>query len=222
MEVGKIRGWKFNRGYNAEGDSSTMQTLNTEKQRLEKRIVAIPKLIAQLEHSIKITQNDVTWLGSLSNRNRKKWEKENGTTIEAAQFLRTKRITQMKGQVVSLKTEKARIPEQIKSIQRQIGVLVKGESVGLEQGLDKETAQQLGEIQLQKEREKMEHERTLREAEIQAQQEEKAAEKTDTGANTKRNWIIGVSVVALIILIVIAYKKFKAKAATSISTPSAV
>jgi len=205
MKEGKITGWNFKMGYNADGES-TLETLTAEKKRLEARIVQIPKTIAQLNHSITITQNDINWLNSLSSRRKKKWAEENGKSVEQAIALANRKVVEMKGQISSMTAEKSRIPEQIKSIQRQLDSLVKGESTGLEKGIDKETAKELGELELQKERDKMAHENNLREAELAAQKIE--LEQKQTTGDNKTKWLIGAGIVLLITVVGwIVYKK---------------
>lgn len=213
MIRGKIKGWNFKRGYNADG-ASTLETLTAEKKRLEARLVEIPKLIAQLQHSINVIQNDINWLGSLSSLKRKRWEKENGKTIGQAQHEGARAVTEMKGRITALSEEKARIPNQIKAIQKQLDALVKGEATGLEKGIDKETARELGELELQKERERMEHERLTREAELKAEQARLAEQKNASSGQKK--WLIGIGVVVLLVTAYIVYKrKFAVKTTTA-------
>lgn len=212
MKNGKIVGWDFTRGYNADGQS-TLDTLAAEKKRLEARLVQIPKLIADLENELASKQFDVGWLESLSKNKRKQWEKEKGKTVEAAVLYAKQRIVGVTGEMASLNAEKSRIPAQISAIQNQLDTLVKGESTGLEKGIDRETAKELGQIELQKERNKMAHERALREAELKAQQartqqaqvaqqQEAAKERTAAEAaaksKTQTAWIIGAGIVLLL------------------------
>lgn len=208
MITGNIKGWNFKRAYSADG-ASTIDTLTAEKKRLEARLVIIPKQIAQLQHSIAVTQNDIQWLGSLSNRRAKQWENDNGKTIGTAQHQMTRKVSEMKARITSMNTEKTRIPEQIKTVQRQIDTLINGEATGLEMGLDKETAKELGEIELQKERERLEHERSIREAEQERLQQQKNA------SDGSKKWIIGAG---LVLLLVTAYIIYKRKFAPKIST----
>lgn len=215
MMKGKIIGWNFTKGmkrtYNADG-GTTLEMLTAEKTRLETRLVEIPKLIAQLHHSVNVIQKDINWLGSLSNMKRKKWEKENGKSIGTAQHEGANAITKMKGQITSMTQEKSRIPDQIKSIDSQLTALVKGEATGLEKGIDKETARELGEIELQKERDRMAHERALREAELEQQQlAAAAAEKEKQGKAQNKVWIVLGVIVLLAIAGYIVYKRRKAK-----------
>lgn len=213
MVKGKMTGWKFrrnqHRSYNADGASS-LETLTSEKRRLENRLVEIPKQIAQLNQSVELTQNDINWLNSLSNRNRRKWEEEHGETVENATYQRTNRVNAMKAQVTALGTEKARIPEQLSNVQKQLDALVQGEATGLERGLDKETARELGEIELQNEQEEIDHQRALRQAELEQQQEVPEPKSLSMGAKVA----IGAGV--LLLLALIGYAIYKKRAATKL------
>ncbi len=211
MVKGKIIGWNFKKGltgsFNADG-SSSLETLTSEKTRLENRFVEIPKLIAQLKHSISLTQNDINWLNSLSNSQRKKWEKKNGKTVEVATQFMARRVTEMNGQVGTLSSERSRIPEQINNVKQQLAALVNGEATGLELGLSKETAQQLGEMELENEQERIDHERTVRESELAQLEESKEKE----GWSQQTKIIIGVGVALLLAFIgYMVYKRQLAK-----------
>jgi len=224
----QIKGWDFKRAFSADG-SSTEASLRADKKRLEARLVEIPKLIAQLQHSIKVTQGDIDWVKSLGNWKKRKWEKEKNVVAEEWVRKTEAIVVQRKGQVSSLTTEKSRIPAQITAIQKQIDTLVKGESIGLEKGLDKESAKAIGELELEKERERLAHERAIREAELiaetkrqelQAEKDRQAmeiqtkeAEKAKAGKNQNKLFIgIGITLL-LIIGGYILYKRKMAKAA---------
>ena len=230
--LGKIKGWNFNRAYAADGStSSTIDALRADKKKLEARLVEIPKLIEQLTHSIKVAQGDIDWVKSLSNRKKKKWEEEKGVVAEEWVRNHENQVAKMKSQVTSMTAEKGRIPAQITAIQKQVDTLVKGESTGLEKGLDKETAREMGEIELQKEKERLAHERALREAELKVESEkraleaeemrrehetkEKAAAEEKAGKNQTKLFI-GIGI-ALILLVggFILYKRNKAKVAAA-------
>ena len=226
--LGKIKGWNFDRAYSADG---TNESLRAEKKKLEARLAAIPGLISQLNHSIQVATNDINWVKSLKRRKKKKWEEEKGVVAEEWVRKAEANVVKMKGQVSSLTTEKSRIPGQISAIQKQIDTLVSGESKGLEKGLDAETAKEMGEIELQKEKERLEYERAIREAELKAESEkraleaeklrreqesqEKAAAEEKAGKNQTKLFI-GIGI-ALILLVggFILYKRKKAKAAAA-------
>ncbi len=212
MNQTKIIGWDFRRnmrrGFNADG-SSSLEILKSEKARLEKRYVDIPKQIAQLDQSMNTIDKDRAWLSSLSNRQKRKWEEEHGANVEQTLRTMAAKITELRGKINSLMEERKRIPQQLESVQQQLDALVKGEATGLEQGLDKESAKELGELALENEREKMEHERAIREAEIEQQQLE-AQQKQ--GSNQTRVWVIlGVAAILAIIAFVVYKTKFAPK-----------
>jgi LPXTG-motif cell wall-anchored protein len=210
--LGKIKGWNFKKAFSADG-SNTLNTLNADKKKLEARLLAIPTLIAQLRDSIMRAKNDVIWLEGLSNRKRKKWEKEKGTTVETAVYNYQKGIVTSTGRITSMTAEQKLIPSKIKAIQTQLDTLVKGESVGLEKGLDAESAKALGEIELQKEKERLVYERAIREAELKAEtqklelqaekdrQEFEVKTKANEKAGTDQNKLfIGIGITLLLII----------------------
>lgn len=223
--LGKIKGWNFNKAFSADG-SGTLNTLNADKKRLEARLLDIPKILAQLRDSLSRAKNDVIWLEALSNRKRKKWEEEKGTTVEIAVYNYQKGIVTNTARVESLLAEQKLIPSKIKAIQTQLNTLVKGESIGLEKGLDSESAKALGEIELQKEKERLAHERAIREAELKAEtqkrelqaekdkQEFEAKTKADEKAGGNQNKLfIGIGITLLLIIGgFILYKRKIAKA----------
>lgn len=208
MNQTKIIGWDFKRnvrrGFSADG-SSSLEILKSEKTRLEKRYVDIPKQITQIKQSIATIEQDKAWLSSLSNRQKRKWEEEHGANVEQTLRTMATKITELKAKITSLVEERKRIPQQLESVQKQLDALVQGEATGLEQGLDKESAKELGELALESERDKMEHERAIREAEIEQQQLE-AQQKQ--GSNQTRVWVI---LGAAAILAIIAYVVYKTK-----------
>ncbi len=212
MKKTKIIGWDFNRnarrGLNADG-SSSLEILKSEKTRLERRYVDIPKQITQIKQSIATIEQDKAWLSSLSNRQKRKWEEDHGANVEQTLRTMATKITELKARITSLVEERKRIPQQLESVQQQLDALVKGEATGLEQGLDKESAKELGELALESEREKMEHERAIREAEIEKQQLE-AQQKQ--GSNQTKVWVIlGVAAILAIIAFVVYKTKFASK-----------
>lgn len=185
--------------------STTLETLRAEKQRLETRLTEIPKTIANLQNSINLMSSDVTWLNSLNNRRKKDWEKENGKSVEQAVYDANNRIVDYKAQIDAMNTEKSRIPAQIEAIDRQINALIDGESAGLSKGLTTAHAQQLGQLALQQEQEKITHETQMQEVELQQAQAVAQAEVDKAnGMNPQLKWglIIGGSVLAIIIVVV--------------------
>ncbi len=222
--LGKIKGWNFKKAFSADG-STTLNTLNADKKRLQARLLEIPKIIPQLEESLRRAKSDIIWLKGLNNRKRKKWEKEKGTTVEIAVYNYEKGVVTNTGRIASLKTEQKQIPAQIAAIQKQLDALVKGESTGLEKGLDAESAKALGDIELQKEKERLAHDRAIREAELKAetQKRELQAEKDrqvfeaqakDKAGSNQNKLFIGIGV-ALVLIVggFILYKRKVAKAA---------
>lgn len=213
MNQTKIIGWDFKRnvrrGFSADG-SSSLEILKSEKTRLEKRYVDIPKQITQIKQSIATIEQDKAWLSSLSNRQKRKWEEEHGANVEQTLRTMATKITELKAKITSLAEERKRIPQQLESVQKQLDTLVQGEATGLEQGLDKESAKELGELALESERDKLEHERAIREAEIEQQRLE-AQQKQ--GSNQTRVWVI---LGAAAILAIIAYVVYKTKFAPKI------
>ena len=210
---GQIKGWNFRPQlnkvrYSAADGSTTLDSLRADKQRLEVRLAQIPGLISGLKHTIQVTENDITWLGSLNNRRKKNWEKENGKSVEQAMYDGTNNVVKWKGQVSALETEKSRIPEQIKAIDRQLESLVKGESSGLSKGLDAATAAKLGELEVIREKQKIQHETTLQQAEV----EKAEAEKEQMKPWLKWTLIIG-SVVLVAVTIILLVRRSKKKAA---------
>lgn len=189
--------------------STTLETLRAEKQRLEARLTQIPTLVANLTNSINLMNADIVWLNGLNNRRRKNWEKENGRDLKQAVYDATNRIVDYKAQITALNTEKSRIPAQIEAIDRQLESLVKGESTGLSKGLTTAHAQQLGQLELQKEQEKLNHEAKLQEVELQKAQVEAQKAK---GMNPQLKWglIIGGSILAVIIIVYVIRSRKKA------------
>lgn len=186
--------------------STTLETLRKEKQRLEARFSQIPTLVANLQNSINLMSSDVSWLGALNNRRKKDWEKENGKSVEQAVYDANNRIVDYQGQITALNTEKSRIPEQITAIDRQLEALVTGESNGLSKGLTLAHSKQLGELELQKEQEKITHETKMQEVELQqAQAIAQTQADQAKGMNPQIKWaiIIGSSIVVIIIVIMV-------------------
>lgn len=207
--------WSFflpKRKLSADG-STTNDTLLKEKKRLEDRLVEIPKLVANLQNSIRLMESDITWLNGLNDRRRKDWEKENGRDLKQAVYDAANRVVDYKAQVDSLNAEKSRIPAQLEVVNRQLEALVKGESAGLSRGLTSTQAQALGELELQKEQEKIVHESEMQQVELQrAQAEAQAAQSAATGMSSQMKWglIIGGSVLLLAIIGYILYQRKQA------------
>ncbi len=195
--------------------SNTLETLRAEKLRLETRLTQIPTTIANLQNSINLMSSDITWLGGLNNRRKKDWEKENGKSVEQAVYDAKNRIVDYQAQIAAMNTEKSRIPDQIKAVERQLEALVKGESDGLSKGLTVAHAQQLGQIALQKEQEVISHEIKMQEVELQQAQTVALAEAEKAkGMNPQLKWglIIGGSIIVIIIVVVVIRQQKKALA----------
>lgn len=212
---GKILGWNFflpKQKLSADG-TTTNETLRAEKQRLESRLTEIPRIIANLQNTINLTNSDIVWLEGLNNRRKKDWEKENGKSVEQAVYDGKKAVVDYQAQIDSMNTEKGRIPDQIKAIDRQLEALVKGESDGLSKGLTKAHAEQLGKIELLKEQETINHEVQMQQVELQKAQ---AIAQTEVqkvqGMSPTLKWslIIGGSALVLIIVGYIIYKRKQA------------
>lgn len=182
---------------------------------MEERAGKIPVLIATLQNQINNIQSDINWLNGLNNRRRKNWEKENGKTVEKALYDGSNLVVDLQAQVNSLSAEKAKIPDQIAVIERQLDALVKGESTGLSKGLTTAQAKQLGELELQKEQEKIEHEVKMQQVELQAAQTRAEASKTGMSSGMKWGLVIGISA-AVIITTILLIRWFKAKNAVKI------
>lgn len=212
---GEIKGWKFSRYYSADGSEvSTREAISQEKKALEQRLLQIPKLIASTELSIKNKLVEYEWLSGLSTSHQRSYQKKHGKHPHEVARAYLTSINAAKATVASLKQENARIPALVKELQAQLESLVKGESAGLSKGLDKESAQALGEIELEKEKARLEHESKLQDIETQkAEQlakEQLTQNEDDKGNNTKL--IVGISIaIVLIIIGIIIYKKHMAK-----------
>lgn len=193
--------------------STTLDSLRTEKQRLEARLTEIPRTIANLQNSINLMTSDITWLEALNNRRKKDWEKENGKSVEQAVYDARNRMVDYNAQISAMNTEKSRIPAQIEAIDRQIEALVQGESTGLTRGLTTAHAQELGQLALQQEQEKITHETQMQEVELQQAQAVAQAEvQKAQSMNPKLKWglIIGGSILVIIIAVVVIRSKKKA------------
>lgn len=197
---GEIKGWTFARMLYADG-TTTRDAISAEKTKLEARLVQIPSEIAAYETSIANMQKDYDWLSSLDKSHQKSYQKDHGIHPHEAAAQLLNKIAAANAAISSLKQEKSRIPIRLEELQKQLDALVRGESDGLAKGLDKESAQVLGEIELQKEQARLEHDSKMQEIELQ-QAEQKAAEEkavNEQGKNTKL--IIGIIAVALLALI---------------------
>lgn len=231
MKDGKIIGWDFKKAYNADG-GTTIDSLKAERSKLEARLKQIPIEIANLSNTIKLRVEDINWLRSISKRKLKKWEKEKGVDANTQIYRVEQAIVDFRARIASMQTEQKRIPSQISTITSQINTLIKGESTGLEKGIDRETAKELGQIELQKERDRMEHERALRKAQLEEdkieaakqaaaqqrrQESEKQVAKKEASEQSQKNWLIGIgAVVVLGIIAWIIYKRrLAAKALTT-------
>ena len=167
-----------------------------------------------LQNSINLMASDITWLQGLNNRRKKDWEKENGKSVEQAIYDAKNITVDYNAQISVLNTEKGRIPDQIKAIERQLEALVKGESDGLSKGLTTAHAQQLGQLALQKEQEQITHETKMQEVELQQAQATAQAEvEKAKGMNPQLKWglIVGGSIIVIIVIVmVIRHKKASA------------
>jgi hypothetical protein len=211
----KILGWNFflpKQKLSADG-STTNETLRAEKTRLEARLVEIPRLIANYQNTINLTKSDITWLEGLNNRRKKDWEKDNGKSVEQAVYDGKNLVVDYEARIASMNTEKGRIPDQITAIDRQLEALVKGESEGLTRGFTTAHAQQLGQIELQKEQETINHEVQMQQIELQKAQAIAQTEVQNAqGMSSTLKWslIIGGSVLVLIIVGYVIYKRKQA------------
>ncbi len=225
MITGKIKGWNFLAKKLSADGSTTIDSLRAEKTRLEKRLAEIPGTISKLQNGINLIQSDITWLDSLNNRKARKWEKENGKSVEQAVYDGRNTIASTKADIDVLNNEINRIPTQIKEIDRQLAALVDGESSGLSKGISKVTAQQLGQMELTKVQKEISHEREIQKVELeqvkqQAQASVTANKETKTAVSpTVKNGIIIASII--IIIAIVGFVIYKRKQATlGISMPN--
>lgn len=200
-----MKGWSFRTVKLSANGSTTIQTLNDEKKRLDNRLIQIPVLIANLEKSTATIESDKNWLSALNDRRRKNWEEENKIKVVDAIAKAERQVIENNAMLVSLKTELASIPDKIKDVNRQIEALVKGESTGLTKGLDSASAQQLGELTLQKEQNQIAFEAQIQKAEIQKLEEQKNSSGMSSGLKT--GLIIGSILLTIAIIGFIVYKK---------------
>jgi hypothetical protein len=201
----QMKGWSFRTVKLSANGSTTIQTLNDEKKRLDNRLIQIPVLIANLEKSTATIESDKNWLSALNDRRRKNWEEENKIKVVDAIARAERQIIENNATLVSLKTELASIPDKIKDVNRQIEALVKGESTGLTKGLDAASAQQLGELALQKEQNQIAFETQIQKAEIQKLEEQKNT--SGMSSSLKTGLIIGSILLTIAIIGFIVYKK---------------
>ncbi len=209
-QLSNIKGWDFKPEIKIGVDgSTTRESLAKDISTLEARLKQLPVLIAQTQRSITVSQGDAQWLRDIGWLKRRQWEKEHGKTVEEEARRLDGYVVTQKAKLASLKAEQTRIPTQIEEINKQINALVKGESVGLEKGLDPTTAKELGQLELQKEREKMAHEQQLRQQELEAQRKEAEAASQQKAGTQQRNWLIGLGIVA--VLAIGGYMLYKRK-----------
>ena len=201
----QMKGWSFRTVKLSANGSTTIQTLNDEKKRLDNRLIQIPVLIANLEKSTATIESDKNWLSALNDRRRKNWEEENKIKVVDAIARAERQVIENNATLVSLKTELASIPDKIKDVNRQIEALVKGESTGLTKGLDAASAQQLGELALQKEQNQIAFETQIQKAEIQKLEEQKNT--SGMSSSLKTGLIIGSILLTIAIIGFIVYKK---------------
>ena len=220
---GQMKGWNFlpkkqTQTFSADGSTSTIDTLKAEKTRLEKRLADIPGLISRLDNSISLVQQDITWLNGISKHKAKQWEKDNGKSREQAIYDGKNVIVSYQADQNSLRNELARIPQQIKDVDTQISTIINGEGTGLSKGLSKDTARQLGQLELTKEQNQITVQKQIDQANLQTAQiqtqtaQQQATQKTAMSPQLKWGIIIGTAVLIAIISYVI-YRHKQAKLA---------
>lgn len=199
--LGSIKGWSFRPAKLSADGSTSLDTLKTEKARLEKRLAEIPGLIAKLQNSINVLSSDTQWLSSLSDRRVRNWEEENGRNVKETIYQNNNILAAWRADIDSLNAEKSRIPGQITEIDKQIGILIQGESTGLSKGIDRATAQQLGVLALEKEKNLIETQAQIQQAQVQ--QAQAAATQTQTkGISENLKWGLIIGGAALVIGII--------------------
>jgi hypothetical protein len=92
--------------FSADG-STTLDSLKTEKQRLETRLTEIPRTVANLQNSVNLMTSDITWLEGLNNRRKKDWEKENGKSVEQAVYDARNQIVDYNAQISGSRTSRS-------------------------------------------------------------------------------------------------------------------
>ncbi len=204
--------WNLKREPVSSADgSTTRESIQDQISALQKRQTELPSLISSLSHSISVQQQDLQWIKSLDGLKRRRWEKEKGTTTGEAIRKYTSSINLNQAKLASLKSELSRIPDQIKILQRQVSALVEGESKGLEKGLNSETARELGEIELQKERERIAHEKEVRQREMEAAQKREAQAEAEQAAKEQsannKKWLVIGAILLLLVILGIWYQK---------------
>lgn len=208
----KIKGWNFLKkdepeGHHSLDGSSSLDELQDELSKLEDRLVAIPSMITKKQNAATLKDNDAAYLLGLGWLKRRKWEKQNGKTVEqAAKQLKTE-AEELRAEVSSLKTEKDRLPDRIETLQKQINTLINAESKGMEKGIDSDSAKQLGEIEVAKQQEALKHQQLMMQK--QAQEAENSKEEK-RGSQTQWFVIAGVGLL-LIVAAFFVIKKLKAK-----------
>lgn len=208
VEEMKIKGWKFRQErWSGVDGSSTRESLIAEKKRLAARVSQIPILMAQKQRSVKVMTDDMNWLKSLSNLKRKRWEKDHRKDAGATIRLLENRINTEKAAIQSLASEKSRIPEQLSAIEKQLNTLVEGESKGLEKGLDKESAQALGELEVQKQTNQLEHEKNLQNQQLESQRMQLQKEAEAKAGASQNKWFLILGISALVVIGGIAWYK---------------
>ena len=220
----KIKSWKFlhdeSEGYHAADGSSTATELRNSLEALEKRLVELPALIKKYKDIIDRKEADIKHLNGLSNWKKKKWEKENGRNAGEVVYQLGKDVDVYEGKIASAEAEQKRLPNRINDIKTQIKTLVEAEGKGIEKGIDPEAAKQLGEIEVAKQQEALEHQKLMQQKQADQQKEkdqQKKEEKAESEAKAAmQKWIIG-GVVTLLLIVgaILAYKHFKAKKLTA-------
>lgn len=213
----KIKGWNFSTTekskieshYSADG-STTVDELRNDLNKLEKRLAEIPGLIQSKQNLATQKRQDAAYLKGLKRRKRKRWEKDHGTSAIATADKYEDEADNIDAEITSLNTEKSRLPDRIESLKKQINTLVNAEGEGIAKGIDPESAKQLGQIEVAKQKEAMQKQAIIEQKQAAAQQSKENQSNTDN--QNKWIWIGGIGLLTLI-LIVFAILKLKPKAA---------
>lgn len=209
----KIRGWNFlKREYPekhfALDGSGSLESLQDELNKLESRLAEIPGLITKKQNVIAQKKQDATYLLGLGWIKRRKWEKQNGKTVEGAAKELTGQADALQAEIESLKVENERLPERIETLKKQIETLVDAEGKGMEKGIDSESARQLGEMEVAKQREALAQQQMMMQKQMIAQE----TENSDDKKSSSTIWIV-VAAGGLIILVsaILLIKRFKTR-----------
>ncbi|CAG5082284.1 type VII secretion EssA family protein [Parvicella tangerina] len=221
----KISGWNFGQSiaqpevYYAADGASTLTDLRSSLDKLEKRLVELPSVIKNYQDIISRKQADIGYLKGLSNRKKKKWEKDNGgKNADEVVYQLEKDIDVYEGKIESAKAEQKRLPGRISDLKKQIQALVEAESKGIEKGIDPDSAKQLGEIEVAKQQQELEYQKQMQQAQ-QKQAEQQQQKEEEDKKSSQMQWVIIAGVSLLVIIgIVVAIKKFKANKLKTVAT----